>query len=760
MPIKLPDAQYLGALPSADSGRPIATYDTSAIGKSVATLGDTISKESLNYYDREKRAQDAVEDSNARSAFLTARIKLDEERDNITDPDELERHKAKYAAALQTAAQAYRNKDRASRFITDNTPQVEQAGVANNSRAFDLRRDRFVADTTASLDTLREAGLQAKTEEDRVKVITAGREKIAAMEEAGYISAEEARRLEKGWVENYAIGRINMLPPAARMDALRGNVTPTANAKSAYDFFVERGWKPHQAAGIVGNLMQESGMRTTARNAGDGSDGSDSIGIAQWNSDRAARLKRFAAARGADWHDFRTQLEFVDLELRTSEGKAGQALANAKDVREATAAIVGYERPRGSERGAENADGWGNRLRHAETYFGTWGGGKRPDKVPDGDLAGVIPADRRQAMFEQAQREHERERTQQDYDARQEKATVTNLMADDIASIRASGKPVEALTEERLANAVGREAAAQHMRERNAEQKFYDTVSGFGSMTGEQIGQAVERAKPKAGTEGFTEQQNAYDRIAKEAAKTMKQRDEDPASVVDSNPTIAPLVARVRANMNDVDAWRELVRARKTAQRALGIPETTVSPITRAEGRALFDAVLEAGPGQEVAALRDTAKRIDEIFGKEDAPRAFIVGLAAAGVDKATREMAGVMLRRLGLGQPIDPNDARSADQQQANAAEQKAVSSIPPAGGPAQWGEWGAISPDQLTGAAPSSTTPPARTGPIPDGAIRMLIGDPSMAAQFDQKYGPGTAKRILETSGVKPASGASPRK
>lgn len=69
------------------------------------------------------------------------------------------------------------------------------------------------------------------------------------------------------------------------------------------------------AAGLVGNFHRESGLNTTAIARGDGADGSDSIGIAQWNAERARALKQFATEQGKSPTDFRVQAAFVEKEL-------------------------------------------------------------------------------------------------------------------------------------------------------------------------------------------------------------------------------------------------------------------------------------------------------------------------------------------------------------------------------------------------------------------------------------------------------------
>jgi hypothetical protein len=113
----------------------------------------------------------------------------------------------------------------------------------------------------------------------------------------------------------------------------------------------EHGLTPAQAAGIVGNLNKESALRTGARNPGDGNDGSDSIGIAQWNSTRADNLKAFAANRGVSHLDLNTQADFIMHELKGSgaygggsESGAWNRLKNATNEQAAAEAFTYYER--------------------------------------------------------------------------------------------------------------------------------------------------------------------------------------------------------------------------------------------------------------------------------------------------------------------------------------------------------------------------------------------------------------------------------
>lgn len=110
--------------------------------------------------------------------------------------------------------------------------------------------------------------------------------------------------------------------------------------KKALEFFQSKGLSAFQAAGIVGNLIHESGLNTTIKG-----DGGKAFGIAQWHPDRQKGLKELAKSRGTDISDFDTQLEYVWQELNSTEKKALDKLLNSKNTQEATMAFMSYERP-------------------------------------------------------------------------------------------------------------------------------------------------------------------------------------------------------------------------------------------------------------------------------------------------------------------------------------------------------------------------------------------------------------------------------
>lgn len=158
-----------------------------------------------------------------------------------------------------------------------------------------------------------------------------------------------------------------------------GQPAPQDNAQIAFNYFVSQGLSPVQAAGIVGNLQGESGrgLNTNTRNPGDGRDGSDSIGIAQWNSTRAQALKDYAASKGVPYTDLNTQLEFLHSELKGPEKAAYDKLLAAQNPEEATRAMLAFERPKDWNVPGSHPQ----RTQYAQRALAAYGGGQ-PQPAP------------------------------------------------------------------------------------------------------------------------------------------------------------------------------------------------------------------------------------------------------------------------------------------------------------------------------------------------------------------------------------------
>lgn len=122
------------------------------------------------------------------------------------------------------------------------------------------------------------------------------------------------------------------------------------SAAEMAQYLMDNGVSTIAALGIMGNLGGESAYDPTAYNPND--NGGPSGGLAQWHdtdfngNGRFSALKRFAEARGTDWTDRKTQLDFLLYELNTGYKDVLDRLNSATSIEEATRIFVeGFEKP-------------------------------------------------------------------------------------------------------------------------------------------------------------------------------------------------------------------------------------------------------------------------------------------------------------------------------------------------------------------------------------------------------------------------------
>lgn len=163
-------------------------------------------------------------------------------------------------------------------------------------------------------------------------------------------------------------------------------------AKYIQQKLMSMGFTASAAAGVVGNLVQESGLRTDAIG-----DNGTSGGLAQWHNERLDALKRFAAARGKEWTDLDTQIEFLAEEMRTSYADtyakmqsaelpeiAGKIMTDEYEIPDPASA--NYEQRQANARAAYEAMQSGNK--QADDYHGGGGGGYDSLVAPTSYAAG------------------------------------------------------------------------------------------------------------------------------------------------------------------------------------------------------------------------------------------------------------------------------------------------------------------------------------------------------------------------------------
>lgn len=142
------------------------------------------------------------------------------------------------------------------------------------------------------------------------------------------------------------------------------------NRATAMRFFQQKGLSRAQAAGVVGSLMQESGLRTGAVNPSSGA-----TGIAQWLGGRKTNL--FGQRNPTS---LTGQLNFLWSELQGPERAALGRLRGANTIEDAASAFTwGFERPGQSEANM------GNRVSQARAAFKLSGGSTVPASMTEDD---------------------------------------------------------------------------------------------------------------------------------------------------------------------------------------------------------------------------------------------------------------------------------------------------------------------------------------------------------------------------------------
>lgn len=146
-----------------------------------------------------------------------------------------------------------------------------------------------------------------------------------------YEESDEGNMYSKGsWLrkKTAAISKATKTPVASKKS------TPMSNSSAyAMQYFINKGLAPHQAAGLVGNLMRESGLNPLAINPG-----SKAYGLAQW---LGARKKKLFSMYG-NKPTLQNQLDFVWWELNNTHKNGLKYLMAARNAEEAARAGMNW----------------------------------------------------------------------------------------------------------------------------------------------------------------------------------------------------------------------------------------------------------------------------------------------------------------------------------------------------------------------------------------------------------------------------------
>jgi len=154
----------------------------------------------------------------------------------------------------------------------------------------------------------------------------------------------------------------------------------SANEHTAYSYFVNKGLTPVQAAGIVGNLMQESSVVPTAVEYG----GGPGRGIAQWSaggrwdSSSGDNMTSYANQHGVSRTSLTAQLDFIWFEL---ENFPGYGLGRLESATTVTSAVTAFQ----NDYELCGACAQTRRIQYANQVLAAWGSSSTNDPPPSAD---------------------------------------------------------------------------------------------------------------------------------------------------------------------------------------------------------------------------------------------------------------------------------------------------------------------------------------------------------------------------------------
>lgn len=550
------------------SGRKIATYDTTAIGRGmqqfaagVDNLGDAI----VSKQNEAKQQQNAVDIARAEATKTEGLLGIQNQFEN--DPDYStfnKRGNVEVDKAITKSAELIRDPQMREKYIATQQEQAVRAKDWLTDKSTDKRRSAETVAFDDALEKSRRLYVDPATPDDvRTKARADIEGAIKVGESTGLLTPEMAANRRLDYMEKADLNR-GRLAIKQNPDAVSKPLPATVAERSsrAMEYYMSRGWTKEQAAGIVGNLLHESGGKLDpgARNPGDGADGSDSIGIAQWNSDRARRLKEFAALNKASPNDYGIQLAFVDHELRSNEKAAGEKLKGAKTIQEANDAFITYERPQGSDKGARNAHGYDSRLKYAAQAAGE-------DVNPDWYKR--LPPEQQQDIQDEAETERRRY-------AVQDKADIDIAATNAPAAIQSTGAYTGTMPgPDKFMSAYGPQEGARRYQEFQASVDTSRQAYDMKTMSGSEIQQMVEEAKPKSSGDNAGLETARYDVLSKAAASTLAAREKDPVSYVQNT---FPNVSDAWKTASETGDYQTAIASTFAAQQQLGIRNQKALP--------------------------------------------------------------------------------------------------------------------------------------------------------------------------------------
>jgi hypothetical protein len=346
----------------------------------------------------------------------------------------------------------------------------------------------------------------------------------------------------------------------------------------------------------------------------------------------------------------------------------------------------------------------------------------------------------------------QRQKAAMEADIKRDLGGVRDLVDDDVASLRETGVGVP--VDRALAvSALGEDGVSRWLDEREDAATYFATTRDFAALPQDVIEQRVAALEPEAGSEGFDRQAKLHGDAASAADSALKERARDPAAAVLELPQVrAAFDAAERSD--DPGALEAAVDVSLAAQTKIGIPAYARRPITIAEARALALPIRAEAwrtgrddvSREERAAVEGVLQTVTDRYGRH-ADEVLRHVVEETSKDRRMGPLFSSLLRRMSDGAAPNAADLSQAEILTEVADAGRASRDVEvPAEIAAKRARAANVGFAYARGRAEGIPPREAAEWPVPSmGAIRALVNEPSRAAEFDRKYGPGAANRLL---------------
>jgi hypothetical protein len=283
-------------------------------------------------------------------------------------------------------------------------------------------------------------------------------------------------------------------------------------------------------------------------------------------------------------------------------------------------------------------------------------------------------------------------------------------MEDAEASIRNTGvdAPVDLAT---AAKVLTPNQVNRHLQTKEEALAEFKALSPIETMATSAFEGHIENLRPNAGEEGYGVKSKIYTNAVKRIDEIRKLRSTDPALSVDEHP----LVTQAKAKENITSA--DLATARLAAQEALGIHPALQSPVTKAEAKVIIAPLMRLSGKQFVDGMRKTLTELEQDWGRH-AEGVFRNAVEFTLKSREKTELALGLLERIMKDSHLKNSKVEDAETIDLMLEIETFL--------------------DDGTEKKSAFPAPSKRHA-------EALLAAPEKAEEFDFKFGPGAAKRIL---------------